>query len=172
MIVEDGTGKYNADSYVTVEFANDYFSDRGVTGWDSLTNSKKEQSLIRATDFIDNIYQWYGKKAHTEQSLRFPRIELKDYEGQDVVGVPTCLKQAVCDAAILVSKGTELFQTKNENGDVTSETITTLSFTYAKSDKSEAIASTTLYDSINTKLRGLFRDGSKHSIISGKVQRV
>ena len=171
MIVEDGTGLPNADSYVSVEFADSYFSARGVSGWVALTQSKKEQYLICATDFIDNIYQWHGKKLTTEQSLRFPRTNIKDYEGNDIVGIPTCLKQAVCDAAQLSSNGTELFQTKNENGDVVSETITTLSFTYSKSDKSEKTASTTLYDSINTKLRGLFVDSSL-KVISGKVVRV
>lgn len=170
MIVEDGTSKVNADSYVTVEFADDYFSARGVSGWGALTQTVKEQALIRATDYIDNVFQWYGKKATTEQSLRFPRINLVDYEGNVIEGVPTCLKQAVCDAAVLTSSGTELFQTKNENGAVVSETITTLSFTYAQGEKS--ITSSTLYDSINTKLRGLFRDASRNKVISGKVERV
>ena len=172
MIVENGTGLPNADSYVSVEYADDYFSARGVSGWVALSSEQKEQSLIRATDYVDNIYLWYGKKATTEQSLRFPRENLKDYEGQDIVGIPNCLKQAVCDAALIVSNGTELFQTKNENGDVVSETITTLSFTYAKSDKSEETTSTTLYDSINTKLRGLFKENLHNKVVSGKVARV
>jgi len=101
MIVENGTGLPNADSYVSIEFADDYFSARGVSGWGALTVEQKEQSLIRATDFIDNIYQWYGKKATTEQSLRFPRVNLTDYEGMLVIGVPYCLKKAVCEAAQL-----------------------------------------------------------------------
>lgn len=172
MIVEDGTGLPNANSYVTVEFADDYFSARGVSSWDSLETAQKEQALICATDFIDNVYQWYGKKATSEQALRFPRVNLVDYEGQEIVGIPNCLKQAVCDGANLSASGTELFQTKNENGDVVQETITTLSFTYAKSDKSEATTSTTLYDSINTKLRGLFKESSTNKVVSGKVARV
>ena len=172
MIVENGTGLPNADSYVSVEFADSYFSARGVSAWVALTQTQKEQALIKGTDFIDSIYQWYGKKATTEQSLRFPRVNLRDYEGQEVVGVPNCLKQAVCDASMLSANGTELFQTKNENGDVVSETITTLSFTYSKSDKSEKTTQTTLYDSINTKLRGLFKESSQNKVVSGKVARV
>ena len=171
MIVEDGTGLPNADSYVSVEFADNYFSARGVSSWTTLTTAVKEQCLIKATDFIDNIYQWKGKKTTNEQSLRFPRTNLFDYEGQEIDGVPTCLKQAVCDAALITTNGAELFQTKNENGDVVSETITTLSFTYSKSDKSEKTTQTTLYDSINTKLRGLFIEGSQ-KVVSGKVARV
>ena len=169
MIVENGDGLAGADSYVTIDFADDYFSARGVSGWESFDTVKKEQSLIRATDYIDNIFQWYGKKLVPEQSLRFPRENLRDYEGNEVSGIPTCLKQAVCDAAMMLANGTELFQTQNENGDVVSETITTLSFTYSKSEKTTT--SKTLYDSINTKLRGLFRDTSSNRVVSGKVER-
>ena len=172
MIVEDGTGLTDSNSYVSVVFADDYFSARGVSGWDALTNEQKEQSLIRATDYIDSVFQWYGKKATKEQALRFPRVDITDYEGNEIEGIPNCLKQAVCEASLIISNGTELFQIKNENGDVVSENITQLSFTYAKSDKSEQTTSTTLYDSINTKLRGLFRENPANKIISGKVERV
>ncbi len=169
MIVEDGTGKTDANSYVSVEFANDYFSARGVSEW-NIDTDKKEQLLIKATDFIDNVFQWYGKKEFENQALRFPRVELRDYEGVEVKGIPLCLKQAVCDAA-LISNSTELFETAEHNGDVVSETITTLSFTYNKNG-SRTVTSTTLYDSINTKLRGLYVDNSKNKIVTGKVQRV
>ena len=169
MIVEDGTGKTDANSYVDVTFADDYFSARGVTAWSTLTTTVKEQLLIKATDFIDNIFQWNGKKQFDTQALRFPRVNIKDYEGLDITGVPVCLKQAVCDAAMLSNSG-ELFQTSEANGDVVSEKIGELSFTYAKSSK-ETVTSSTLYDSINTKLRGLFWDGSKQSIQTGKMHR-
>ena len=170
MIVENGTGLTDANSYVDVTFADDYFTARGVSGWETLETTQKEQALIKATDFIDNVFQWKGKKATTEQALRFPRINLTDYEGNVITGVPTCLKQAVCDTAILSSSGTELFQTQNENGDVVSENITQLSFTYSKGEKT--VTSKTLYDAVNTKLRGLFVDSARHELISGKVARV
>ena len=169
MVVEDGTGKTDSNSYVSVVFADDYFSSRGVTEWASLTNNAKEQALIRATDYIDNIFQWCGKKATAEQSLRFPRVNLKDYEGNDVIGIPTCLKQSVCDVAVITSKGTELFETAEQNGDVVSETITTLSFTYSKNERTTT--SKTLYDAVNTKLRGLYVDSAKGHIQMGKMHR-
>ena len=170
MIVENGTGLPNADSYVTVEFADNYFSARGVSVWATLTNTVKEQLLIKGTDFIDNIYQWYGKKEFEHQALRFPRVDIRDYEGAEIKGIPSCLKQAVCDASLIANSG-ELFQTSDANGAVVSEKIGELAFTYANGKK-ETVASSTLYDSINTKLRGLFIDNSRQKIITGKVQRV
>ena len=50
MVVEDGTGLSNADSFVSVAYADTYFSTRGVSAWASLTN--KEALLIKATDYI------------------------------------------------------------------------------------------------------------------------
>ena len=169
MIVEDGTGLTDANSYVSVEFADDYFSARGVSEWADLETEVKEQFLIKATDYIDSIFQWYGKKEFENQALRFPRVELHDYEGAEISGIPLCLKQAVCDAAQIATNG-ELFQSSDVNGDVVSENITSLAFTYSKTERT--VTSRTLYDSINTKLRGLFKDNTQNRIISGKVERV
>lgn len=170
MIVEDGTGLADADSYVSVTFADNYFSARGVSAWEGLDSAKKEQALVRATDFIDNMFQWYGKKLTVSQGLRFPRVKLFDYEGQEIAGIPVVLKQAVCDAAVIASGGTELFQAASENGDVVSENITQLSFTYKKKEK-VSVPSGTLYDSINTKLRGLFKETGTNRVLCGKTER-
>lgn len=171
MIVEDGTGLTDSNSYVSVVFADDYFSVRNISEWEKLEETAKESALIRATDYVDNIFQWYGKKLNYEQSLRFPRSNLVDYEGNAIKGIPNCLKQAVCDAALVISQGTDLFQTKEANGDIVSETIGQLSFTYSKTNK-ENVTGSSLYDSINTKLRGLFKDTGKNRIVVGKVERV
>lgn len=171
MVVEDGTGLTDSNSYVSVVFADDYFSTRGVSKWETLTQTEKEQMLINATDYIDSIYQWKGKKLNSSQALRFPRENLFDYEGGKIEGVPTALKQATCEAASLIANGTILFQTADSNGDVVSEKIGELAFTYSKKTSS-AVTGITPYDSINTKLRGLFIDPTKNSFVSGKVARV
>lgn len=171
MIVEDGTGLTDSNSYVSVVFADDYFSTRGVSKWEALTTTEKEQKLINATDYIDSIYQWKGKKVSTSQALRFPRENLFDYEGGKIEGVPTAVKQATCEAASLIVDGTILYQTADSNGDVVSEKIGELAFTYSKRESS-AITGITPYDSINTKLRGLFIDPSRRGFVSGKVARV
>lgn len=170
MVVETGEGLEGSNSYVSVSYADDYFSARGVSAWAGLETEQKEQALIRATDYVDSIFKWYGRKMSPGQSLRFPRVNLKDYEGNEITGIPNCLKQAVCEAAALVSDGTELFHTGNENGDVVSENITSLSFTYSNTKK--AVSDKTIYDSINTKLRGLFYDSGASRILVGKVERV
>ena len=61
-IPEDGTGSATATSYIDVAYADEYFTDRTVTAWSSLTNPAKQAALIAATDYIDfrcgnNVWQ-------------------------------------------------------------------------------------------------------------------
>ena len=74
MIVENGTGVIGANSYSTVVFADDYFSLRGITEWDSLTN--KEALLVQATDYIENVYSqnWNGLPLTDTQGLSMPIV--------------------------------------------------------------------------------------------------
>ena len=172
MIVENGTGLNNSNSYVSTEYADTYFANRGITSWSSLTTEKKEYALIRSTDYIDNIFQWNGKKLVSGQSLRFPRTEIYDYEGTSIEGIPECLKQVVCEAGLILSQGTELFNVEEANGDVVSEKIGELSFTYSKANKTNTETFKTLYEMFNTRLRGLYKDLSNpNRIITGKTSK-
>lgn len=169
MIVENGTGLVDANSYVDIAYSDNYFTSHGVFAWSDLTEEQKEVLLIKATDYIDNVYQWLGTKLNKEQALRFPRENLYDYEGIEVTDIPKALKDAVCESVNVLMKNTELFQSVNENGAVTSEHIGELSFTY---DVTQKIKDSTLFESINSRLRGLYKDSSKSKIYSAKVKRV
>lgn len=168
LIIEDGTGKTNSNSYVDVEYADAYFLDRGITKWADLHD--KDARLIRGTDFIDNVFKWKGKKKTKEQALHFPRINLIDDDGYKVEGIPECLKQAVCEASLLSNEGTTLYMKESSKGDIISEDIAgQLRFTY---DTKTKIKDKTIYGVINSKLRGLYIDTSRGRIISGKIERV
>ena len=168
MVVEDGTGLIDSNSYVSLEYADDYFTSHGVSIWSEKTEEEKEILLVKATDYIDNIFDWNGIKSTKEQGLNFPRLGLFDKDGYKVEDVPKQLKDSVCEAVTVVMSDKELFQSASENGAVISEHIGSLSFTY---DVSQKIKDSTLYESINSRLRGLFRDTSKSKIYSGKVLR-
>lgn len=68
----------------------------------------------------------------------------------------------------MISGGDELYVNSESNGAVTSEKIGALTFTY---DTSKKVEDTTLYQQINTLLRGLYRDKSKKNIVIGGVLR-
>jgi hypothetical protein len=104
--VEDGTGVVGANSYGTIDGADAYFEDRGVTTWTG-TDTQKESYLIRATDYIETRFasRFKGEKEFpdTPQGLSFPRINIDD--SGDYVGVPECLKRATYEYALRAIAG-------------------------------------------------------------------
>jgi hypothetical protein len=82
-VAEDGTGKVDANAYVTVEYCDAYFLDRGNAIWAAAQTTAKQQAIVRATDYIET--RWFGKFKgspafpDTPQALSFPRI----YTGPD-----------------------------------------------------------------------------------------
>ena len=59
MIPEDGTGLASANAYVSIEFADEYFSARKNEAWAGLDSAAKEAAIIKATDYIEEVY--WGK---------------------------------------------------------------------------------------------------------------
>jgi hypothetical protein len=74
LIVEDGSGLSNAESYCSVAFADNYFSNLGITAWASVTN--KEAALRAATEYMLQTYRssWKGRRTVYTQSLDWPRV--------------------------------------------------------------------------------------------------
>lgn len=114
--IEDGTGKANATSYVTVAEAKTYAASRGVV----LSNDDAvvEAQLIQAMDYVESFRAKYqGRKtwprpgmdvSHPHaQALQWPRTGVVidcDYNLPDNV-IPQELKQAQMQAAIEVHNG-------------------------------------------------------------------
>ena len=90
LIVEDGTGKSDAESYINVADADTYHTNRGNTDWIELTTTKKEQLLRKATDYLVQVYRmrWKGVRVSATQALDFPRnfMEREDYEASTING--------------------------------------------------------------------------------------
>jgi len=76
IIVEDGTGLANAESYVSVVDANTYHSNYGNDTWTDLDTAVKEQLLRKATDYMVAQYrlQYAGYRRYSTQSLDWPRL--------------------------------------------------------------------------------------------------
>jgi len=168
-LITSETNSKTANSYVSVDYADNYFSTRGVSSWEDFTDDEKEVFLIKATDFIDNSFEWHGTKATEEQELNFPRLNLFDNNGFEITGIPVNLKKAVCVACLYASKGKELFTVDEVNGAVTSEQVGSIHITYDVSKKKEGA---TIYTEINSLLKGLYHDKTKKSIYGMKVGRV
>lgn len=97
-IVEDGSGVPDANSYTTVEFADAYFTDRGIVAWAG-TESQKQGWLIQATSYIVTAFgSRLGcyTKLNEEQALPFPTEE---------TGMPPALLTATCEYAVRAKSG-------------------------------------------------------------------
>lgn len=93
LIVEDGSGLMDANAYVSVEYADEYFLARGMTTWAVLELAAKEAAIINATDYIDQRWPCFkGELVNEFQGLMFPRTLWE--------GVPANVKRACCEYAI------------------------------------------------------------------------
>jgi hypothetical protein len=95
-VAEDGTGLIDANSYCTVSFANDYFTERGNLTWDDAFTDAKEVALIKATDYIElrfaNKFKDSTLFPDTPQALSFPRT--------GKIAIPVQLLRATCEYAL------------------------------------------------------------------------
>ncbi len=103
LVTEDGSGKADAESFASVEFADQYHSARGNASWDGLTDPQKEAALRKATDYIGQQYgeRWKGERASSTQALDWPRycVMVDGFEvGADTV--PNDVQKATASLAL------------------------------------------------------------------------
>jgi len=93
LIVEDGTGVADAESYVSVAALRSWATGRSYL---LPTDDLEVESLLRkACDFIERK-EFVGSTEFSDQGLSFPRL-ITDSEGIAVsTGIPTRLKTAQC----------------------------------------------------------------------------
>jgi len=113
IIVEDGTGLTNAETYTSVAEATAYFAARGNEAWADVEN--KEAALRKATDYMMQAYRehWKGYRVKADQALDWPRYQVPregpggafyggiDYYPHTVV--PTEIKNACAELALVAA---------------------------------------------------------------------
>jgi len=103
IIVEDGTGKGDANAYASVAHGDAYHEGHlYATAWTAATTPNKEKALVMATRLIDSQYQFAGWKASTAQALQWPRASCLDPDGEDDLpadAVPQAIRDATCELA-------------------------------------------------------------------------
>jgi len=114
-VVEDGTGRPDATSGVSVDYADEYLAATGYApDWATKTLPTKRGLLMSATGIISNSFNFRGTLAFETQGLPFPRIDLRDRENRLIIGVPLLYKNAVCEVAYAISQNN--FLEDNELG--------------------------------------------------------
>jgi hypothetical protein len=152
-VVEDGTGKSDANSYISVADADSYWSDRGEpTEWGAADDTTKQQALVKATSYIDAHYHWLtGSILSTTQALAWPRINASDRHGRayDSDVVPAAVEDAACELAQKVLEGDDL--APDVESRVSKEKVGPIEVEYAGGGSS----GTTSYSYVDQLLSGL-----------------
>lgn len=115
LILEDGSGLSDSNSYITLSFADAFFSERGLDDALLIYNSfldksvqawvgepeAREAAIIRATDHIDAVYSvhFLGEPEKSTQSLAWPRTGFGDT-------LPKQLQRATALYALRALQGT------------------------------------------------------------------
>jgi hypothetical protein len=102
-VVEDGSADPDANSYVEVDYADDYISTNAFVSaeWAALTDDQKEALLIRSSKYIDTYVRWNGERVDEDSGLRWPRSGVMDQDGFEFADdtIPLILQDAVCEFA-------------------------------------------------------------------------
>lgn len=103
IIVEDGTVVTNANSYVSVAFADNYFEIDEIyfATWDAMSDAEKETRLRWATRVLDQKVIWRGTKTDVDSALRWPRTGVRDRDGNTIDDdeMPVQLMEVTCELA-------------------------------------------------------------------------
>lgn len=125
LIIEDDTGLATAEAYISVTDADTYIVNvygTAETLWDAATDAVKEQALRRATNYLNQHYEFVGWRLTITQALEWPRSNAVEQTSsfETIDGVHIRIKDASVELALLVINGTTLFPITTEGGNAKS----------------------------------------------------
>jgi hypothetical protein len=105
IVVEDGSGKTDAECYATLVETDAYHTAMGDTTWGAESEADREVAKRKAAQYLDLTYggRWRGERANDTQALAWPRSSVEDDDGYaiDSDAIPQKLKDAEAVAAYL-----------------------------------------------------------------------
>jgi hypothetical protein len=99
LIVEDGSGLPDAESYASVNTADAYHANFNNAAWTAASTAVKEAALRRATQYLDSRYKFLGYRLHYNQALMWPRSGIW-LEGVYLLWPVNRMVQATCELAL------------------------------------------------------------------------
>lgn len=95
----DVGGVPNANAYIDAAFFKSYHDARG-NSYTNFTDTDIEAAIVRATDYIDNRFNWVGRKRVWDQTTQWPRTNAYDRDRYYQPGVPLAVKEASAEYAL------------------------------------------------------------------------
>lgn len=156
IIVEDGTGRADAEAYLSVATWRTYAEARGIAASD-YTDLQVEQRLREATQFLDTHRRYKAVRATATQALEFPRSGLVDWSGYEVTGVPKRVRDACAELVTRALRGETLTPDQDRSAFVKSESVGPISVTYA-----DGAPSAKQWQVVLNLLAPYYRDSHEH----------
>lgn len=130
LIVEDGTGVADANSFVTEDAIVAYAAARGITIANATDADKDAVAIlgIQAMDYL-NALCWRGTKTFPESLVPFPRSGLTGYTENQI---PAAIKQAQMQLAVLVKNGVILLPTMSGGSFIKREKVGPIETEYSE----------------------------------------
>lgn len=104
LIVEDGTGKADAQTYNSESALDAYHTAHGNTAWASATSTAKDVASLRGAEWLDHHFgpYWAGGRSTSTQRLDWPRAGVSTRDGYTVdnLSVPELVANAHAEAAL------------------------------------------------------------------------
>jgi hypothetical protein len=136
LIVEDGTGKVDAESYISVADAITYVTARygSADAFVTADTAEQERTLRLATQDNDSVYgpRLLSTPNSDTQALLWPLAAFTDIYGREIANtdIPNRLGYAVAEAARRVAAGDELYPDLERGGSVKRERVDVLEVEY------------------------------------------
>lgn len=160
LVVERGTGRNNANSYIDTADVGEYLPSAMYKKFSELSADEQIDCIVTASLFIDYAFNWKGQQKTLEQGLNWPRVNAF-FQGHNVPDdfIPLQIKKASAMAVSLILKfGLSVFQKTNE-AQVKKEKLGQLETEYFETIKKSGLYNSE-YSDINNILRGLFIEPS------------
>lgn len=155
LVIEDGTGKADAQTFASVDYLKAYAKARGITI--PTVPADLESMLMLGMDAMRDL-DYVGSKATKAQALPFPRtgVKIDDFEYASTE-LPSLLLDGQCALAI-ESKKTDLLPTiaANSSGGVIEKTVGEITLRYADSGRA---STRPIVEKAKVHLRKLLRSG-------------
>lgn len=74
LVLEDGSGVADADTWILEAETTDYWTARNLTEWLSAETIDREAAIRMAADYMMIVYRWPGQPATLQQRLPWPRV--------------------------------------------------------------------------------------------------
>lgn len=64
--------------YVSLDVANQWFDERGITHWDDAETADRKGALLRSADWLDRHFRFRGRPVRPDQNRAWPRTGFID----------------------------------------------------------------------------------------------